>query len=305
MKNNHKIFTVTKKEKLLEFLIDNATMTPKKLKSCLTHGQVTVDGVVKTKYDTPLENGQTVCIKPFGLKNVSENKLLNIIYEDTDIIVINKPTALLTVSSDNENERTAFHLLSEYVKRGNKDNRVFVVHRLDKDTSGVVLFAKNEGLKNLFQENWDSLVKYRGYLAIVQGKPNCNEERIVSYLKENAIHKVYVSEKEGDGKIAVTNYRISKTNGKYSLLRVWIETGRKNQIRVQLNSIGCPIIGDKRYGASESPLCRLGLHADKLEIVHPCTGKLLKLEASAGHKFMTFIAKSSDNKQNSERDRKK
>lgn len=287
-------FTVDKEAPLLEFLFSNAGLPAKKLKSCLTHGQITVDGAVKTKYDAPLSKGQTVRIQPFGLKNAAENKLINIIYEDEEMIVVNKPTALLTVSTDSENERTLYHMLNDYVRRGGAENRVFIVHRLDKDTSGVVVFAKNEKLKAALQERWDELVKYRGYLAIVEGKPRCDEERLVSYLKENSIHIVYEAEKEGDGKQAITNYRVSKTNGKYSLLRVWLETGRKNQIRVQLNGIGCPIIGDKRYGASGSPLCRLGLHADRLELVHPVTGKLMKFEAPAGHKFMTFVAKTAE-----------
>lgn len=293
MEKNNFIATLTveKASLLLEFLTENQPKTtPKKLKSFLTHGQITVDGIVKTKYDTPLQKGQTVRISRFGMAKIEENKLLDIIYEDEDIVVINKPSGLLTMSSDSENIRTAYRLLNEYIRRNNPENRIYIVHRLDKDTSGVVLFAKNEKIKTAFQDNWDELVSYRGYIAVVEGRPKDDSGRLVSWLKETSIHTVYSSDHEGDGKQAITNYRLRQTNGKYSMLDVWLETGRKNQIRVQLADIGCPIVGDKRYGAkTTSPICRVGLHANRLTIKHPFTGKVMKFEAPAGRKFMTAI----------------
>lgn len=200
-------------------------------------------------------------------------KKLNIIYEDKEILVVNKPSKLLTVGTDKERERTLYHEVREYLHK--KNQKVFVVHRLDKDTSGIVLFAKNPKLKELLQRDW---LRYtREYRAVVEGKLPKTKDTLRFYLQEDKTHHVYVSDK---GLSSVTEYEVLSTNSTQSLLKVRIKTGRKNQIRASLAYIGNPIVGDKKYDAKINSLSRLGLHANKLVIKHPLTGK-----------EMTFVSK--------------
>ena len=208
-----------------------------------------------------------------------KNKL-DIIYQDKFIIVINKPSGLLTVSTEKEKEHTLFHKVYLYEKQKNKNNKIFIVHRLDKDTSGLVIFAKTEKIKYLLQDNWDNIVKTREYMALVSGCVKKEKDTIKSWLKENKNFTVYSSNKKDDGKLAITNYERLKTNGNYSLLKINISTGRKNQIRVHMQDIGHPIVGDKKYNSKSNPIKRLGLHANKLEILHPITKEQLIFESN-------------------------
>lgn len=195
---------------------------------------------------------------------------IKIIYEDKFIIVVDKPAHLLTIATDNEKEKTMFHKVISYEKSKNKNNKVFIVHRLDKDTSGLLLFAKSEKVKHILQDNWDNLVKRRGYLAVVEGKVEKEHDTIKSYLKEGKNLLSY-STNSKDGKLAITTYQKRKTSKSYTLLDITIQTGRKNQIRVHMKEMNHPIIGDKKYGAKTNPLKRLGLHANELVITHPIT----------------------------------
>ncbi|NLA33828.1 MAG: RNA pseudouridine synthase [Tenericutes bacterium] len=213
---------------------------------------------------------------------------LDIIFENNDIIVVNKPSRLLTVSTNQEKDRTLFHQVMIYLKKKNKNNKLFIVHRLDKDTSGIVLFAKNEKIKHLFQENWDKLIKTRSYVGIVEGIIE-KEGTIKSWLKETSNYKVYSSNKPHDGKLAITKYRSITYNGQYTLLQILLETGRKNQIRVHMKDINHPIIGDLKYGSSKSPLKRLGLHANLLEIYHPLSKELLIFETDIPQNFINLF----------------
>ena len=174
-----------------------------------------------------------------------------------------------------ENEETAFSILKSYVKKTNSQAQLYIVHRLDRDTSGVMMFAKNKEIQQKLQDNWDDVVTKRIYYAVVEGNVKNAEGEIVSYLKENKSLQVYSSNNPGDGQKAITRYRVLKSNGRYSLLEVALETGRKNQIRVHLQDIGHSIAGDKKYGAVTDPLRRLALHAGILEFFHPITGKCL------------------------------
>ena len=187
-------------------------------------------------------------------------KKLDIIYEDKNILVINKPYNTLTIGTDKDKFHCLYHEVREYLYK--KNQKVFIVHRLDRDTSGVIVFAKNESVKRRLQDNWDNYI--REYRVVVHGKVKDDKKRIVEYLKENKEHFVYASHK-GDGQMAVTNYEVLKRFNKVSYLKVLIETGRKNQIRVALANLGHPILGDKKYGSKDkSP--RMYLHAYKLVI---------------------------------------
>lgn len=214
-------------------------------------------------------------------------KKLDIIYEDKELIAINKPSGLLTVSTDKEKEKTLYREVADYEKKKHKSNKVFIINRLDKDTSGVVLFAKNQKLKKLFQDNWNELVKTRNYIAIVEGKTD-TEGTIKSWLKETKTFITYSSDKENDGKLAITTYKKIKSNSKYTLLNIEIFTGRKNQIRVHMKDINHPIVGDKKYG-SKIPNKRMMLHANILEVYHPINQKLYIFECEYPKEFKTFF----------------
>lgn len=210
---------------------------------------------------------------------------LNIIYEDKDIIVINKPTHLLTISTENEKERTLFHKVYLYLKKKNKNNKVFVVHRLDKDTSGLIVFAKSEIVKKKLQNNWDKSI--RNYVAVVNGNVLKEKDTLRSYLKETKTLLVYsTNDKSGD--LAITSYQKIMFNKEYSLLSINIKTGRKNQIRVQLNDIGHSIVGDKKYGIKKDPLRRLCLHANYLEFNHPITDKKMSFDIDIPNSFISL-----------------
>jgi len=212
-------------------------------------------------------------------------KKLNIIYEDKELLVISKPSGILTIASAKEKTRTIYHEAREYIKKQNPHNKIYIVHRLDKDTSGVILFAKNEKLKEKFQENWFNIAIKRTYITIVEKTPSKKKDRLINYLQESSTHQVYVTKDQKNGKLAITNYEVLKTNGKMSLLKINIETGRKNQIRSQLQYIGNPIIGDKKYQAKTNPIKRLGLHAHVLKIIHPITAKEMTFEAPIPKSF--------------------
>jgi len=208
---------------------------------------------------------------------------LNIVYEDKEIIVINKPPHLLTISTENEKERTLFHKVYLYLKKKNKNNKVFVVHRLDKDTSGLIVFAKSEMVKKKLQNNWDKSI--RNYVAVVNGNVEKEKDTLRSYLKETKTLLVYsTNDKSGD--LAITNYQKIMANKEYSLLSINIKTGRKNQIRVQLNDINHSIVGDKKYGIKKDPLRRLCLHANYLEFNHPITDKKMSFDIDIPNSFI-------------------
>lgn len=241
------------------------------VKDFLKHNQVMVNGNVTRRWDLPLRAGDTVRVNTSREFQLFRNPRLHIMYEDDDIIVVNKGYGLLSVGTDSKREGTAYSLLREYVKRVDPRQKLFIVHRLDQQTSGVMLFAKSAEAKEAMQHNWNNMVLERKYAAIVKGRPDPAEGTITSYLAENAAHEVYSADKPSEGKLAVTRYRTVRTRGGYSLLEVQLETGRKNQIRVHLAEQGLPIVGDRRYGSDISPIHRLALHAETLRFVHPVT----------------------------------
>ena len=196
-------------------------------------------------------------------------KGLSILYEDRDILVVDKISGLLTVSSEKVIDNTAYYFLNEYVRKGNQKsrNRVFIVHRLDRDTSGVIVFAKNEKAKRYLQEEWQGFEKK--YYALVHGKMPDKEGVITSYLAENNIHRMYSVTDPQKGKLAKTGYKVLRESPRYSLLEIDLLTGRKNQIRVHLTDKGCAVAGDNKYGVKEKDIKRLMLHAASLTIVHP------------------------------------
>lgn len=275
---------VNKDSELLEYLYEHLDMPKKRVKQYLVHGAVYVNEDRVTQYNYPLVAGMKIMIDT-NSKNLEFT--FSIIFEDDHLLVVNKPSGLLTIATEKEKERTLYHIVRDYVVSKNPHGRIFIVHRLDRDTSGIVLFAKDEKTKNQLQENWNDYVSLREYTAIVTGHPKEESGQIVQYLKETKTNLVYVSPRE-DGKKAITNYSVLKTSDKYSMLKVTIETGRRNQIRVAFASKKMPILGDKKYG-EKSKVNRLYLHANRLKIYYPVIKKDILFETSIPTEFKKMM----------------
>lgn len=250
-----------------------------RVKSELARGQVTVDGRAATRHDHPLAPGQTVCVFASPVEPAVPLYGIRILHEDAHLIVVDKPAGLLTVAAGAGREHTVYRILTDHVRRDDPAARVWIVHRLDRDTSGVLVFAKSEAVKRSLQDDWNDVVLARCYTAVVEGTVTPPQGTVRTWLKEGRTLAMYVS-RPGDGQEAVTHYRVIQADREYSLLDVELETGRKNQIRVHMRHIGHCVAGDRRYGASRDPLGRLGLHARLLSFRHPVTQALLSCESA-------------------------
>lgn len=278
-------YRVNEKIELLNFLLKTfSSQSRNSVKSLLSSHKVSVDGAPITQFNFVLYPGDTVIISSNPIKKKTRSNL-PIIYEDDEIIAINKPSGLLSIASDKEKSSTAYRMLSDYVQQKDKHNRIFVVHRLDEDTSGVLIVAKSVKLQQALQDKWNDLVLKRGYYAVVEGTLKDKQGTITSYLKKNKQNMMYSSKKTGDGQYAITHYKVLKENEEYSLLDVNIDTGRKNQIRVHLGESGHYVVGDDKYGNPKNPLGRLGLHAYELTLIHPFTSKKLSFKAPIPKEF--------------------
>lgn len=280
-----KKYIVTNEVFLIEFLVKILKYSHKEAKKKLTNGNIFVNQKQITQYNFFLKVNDIITIANFNSK-LNDN--IDIIYEDKDIIVVNKPTNLLTIGTLKEKEKTLYHIVSAYLKKINKNAKVFIIHRLDKETSGIVMFAKSEKVKKLYQDNWDSLAKYRGYVALVHGEIEKKEDTIIQFLKENDNFYVYATNNK-TGKQAITYYKILKSNKNFSLLEIEIKTGRKNQIRVAMKSINHPIVGDKKYGNGHKYTNIFGLHANKLIIKNPITNKIMTFKTDIPLTFENLV----------------
>lgn len=287
--NSIKEFKVHGECELLEFLFSKfPKLSRNAVKSILSGHYVSVNGAPVSQYNLKLSKDDVVIVSKQRISRKNRQDL-PIIFENEEFIVINKPSGLLTIPSDNEKGRTAYRMVNDYVQQKDKHNRVFVVHRLDEDTSGVLMFAKNPKIKDILQKNWNDIVLERGYYAIVEGKMPKQQDILVNYLAENSLNLMYVTSDKVKGKKCLTQYKVLKSNEKYSLLDVNIDTGRKNQIRVQLGHIGHHVIGDDKYGEPSDPIKRLGLHAYKLKFVHPVTKKIVEFKTDIPKEFSKII----------------
>jgi len=214
---------------------------------------------------------------------------LEILYEDKEILVVYKPAGLLTVGTETNKSRTACYILTDYVRKGclKSRNRVFVVHRLDQWTSGVLVFAKSEEVKLRLQAQWKDTGKK--YLAVVYGRPAKKEDTITSYLAENKAYVVYSTTDATKGKLAHTAYKVLKETKEFSLLEISLLTGRKNQIRVHLADKGHPIVGDRKYGKPGDVHKRLALHSKSISFKHPASGKQMTFETRTPAYFNKLI----------------
>ena len=277
---------VTKEGELLDYLYNNLDMPKKRIKQYLTHGSIFVNNNKTTKYNYHLIPGMNIII---DTENKNKKTLpFDILFEDDHIIVVNKPSGLLTIATTKEREKTLYHIVRDYLISKNRNAKVFIVHRLDRDTSGVVILAKDEKTKNKLQENWNEYVSLREYVALVHGKLNKRSDRIVQKLKETKTNLVYVSH-DNEGKEAITNYQVIKENDKYTLVSINLETGRKNQIRVAFNTLHHPILGDKKYSEIKDNESRLYLHANRLKMYYPEIKKEILFETATPNEFKKIM----------------
>lgn len=284
-----KEFPVNAPVKLMEHL--SASMPDRKrtfIKQLLSHNQVAVNGRPERQFDLEVQPSDSVKVNFTHEFKVFNNRRLKIVYEDDDIIVVEKGYGLLSMGNDKKPDNTAYSILRDYVKWTNPLNKIFIVHRLDRDTSGLMMFAKSMEAKEKMQHNWNNMVLNRVYVAVVEGEPEEKEGTVKSYLVENSRYEVYSTDDPKKGQLAVTRYRTIQTNGKYSLLELELDTGRKNQIRVHMHDLGHPISGDTKYGAEKSPLHRLALHAKTLRFIHPITRQIMDFSSRVPGGFMSI-----------------
>ena len=283
-------YQVAEEAALLEFLI--GAMPQRKrtaIKNLLSHNQIAVNGIPTTQFDMALKAGDEVKANLTREFRVFYNRRLKLVYEDDDIIVVNKGYGLLSMGTDKIKEGTAYSILREYLKWQDPRNKLFIVHRLDRDTSGLMVFAKSQEAKDKLQHNWNNMVSARKYLAVVEGRPESEEGEVRSYLAENSRFEVYSTDKPEEGQLAVTRYRTLRSRNGYSLMEVSLDTGRKNQIRVHMKDLGHPIAGDRRYGAKSSPIHRMALHAQTLRFIHPMTRKDMNFSTPVPASFARMV----------------
>ncbi|MFV0424173.1 MAG: RluA family pseudouridine synthase [Bacilli bacterium] len=267
------------KEELMKYLLKELKgYSRNNIKSLLKYKQVRVNGSAISQFDYLLNVGDDIEISKYR----SDDEL-DVLYEDEYFIAINKPANILSVRNA-RGEYTAISLILKYLDKSNVNANVYILHRLDKATSGVFIVAKNEKIKNQMQNNWNDIVKVRGYYAVVEGVVS-KSGKIVSNLTESKDGYVYSSH---EGKNAITNYKVMKKGSDYSLLDVNIETGRKNQIRVHLKELGHPILGDMKYGSKSKKIKRLALHAYRFDFIHPVTNKRINITCKIPNDFNRF-----------------
>lgn len=282
--------TVAEPAQLMAFLIAQLPHKNRNnIKSLLSNKQVLIDGKVYTQFNHPLQPGQVVTVAANRAPEISQYRGLTILHEDQFLIVINKQAGLLSMATNKERDKTAYGILSDYVKKENPKNKMFIIHRLDRETSGVMMFARSEKVQKLMQESWNDTTKQRTYVALVEGTPEPPTGTISSYLRESKALIVYSSQNPDTGQLSVTNYTVVKANEDFALLELELETGRKNQIRVHMQDIGHPIVGDSKYGAASNPIGRLGLHAERLAFEHPITGEQLQFSAPIPKSFLAVV----------------
>ena len=281
-------YQVTEHGKLLAFLFAHLEDWPKKrVKQRLQGAGISVNGEVQTRHDFMLSPNDVVgigTVQHTGNYGSKTPLKLEILYQDKDLIAVNKPAGLLSVGTVKENKLHALALLRTQLSRGKHHVKLWPVHRLDRDTSGILLFSTSKEVREALMERWGETEKV--YLAIVEGKPKAEEESITQPLRMDAhTYHMHVGE-HPEAKFAVTHYSIKQFAAKRSLLEVRIETGRQHQIRAHMAWMGHPVVGDERYGTKGD---RMGLHAYRLRIAHPCSHKVLALEVEPTEDFYRLL----------------
>nr|WP_083823597.1 RluA family pseudouridine synthase [Alloprevotella rava] len=264
-----------------------------KAKSIMAGGGVRVDRAIVKQFDYELQPGMRVEISRHKPKNELSNKFVRIVYEDSQIIVIEKAIGILSMASMNH-PYCVKTILDEYFRRTHQKCTAHVVHRLDRDTSGLLVYAKTQRAEQILENNWQNIVTDRRYVALVSGRMEEKAGVVRSWLKDNKAYFTYSSETDNGGKYAVTHFKTIKAADRYSLVDLKLETGRKNQIRVHMKDLNHPVCGDIKYGNGDDPIGRLALHAFRLNFFHPITGEPLRFETSYPKNFLSVFHSSAD-----------
>ncbi len=285
--------------KLMEFVTENMPEAKRNdIKKWLKYGHLMVAGSVKTAFDVPVAPGDEVVLnltRPFP---VFKHPRIEIVYEDDDVLVINKGYGMLSVGTKGrtdmpsmKKQENAYDILRAYVKEVDPRNKLWVVHRLDRHTSGLMMFAKSERAHDVLRHNWNNIILERLYVAVLEGYLEQDKGYVKSWLAENSQFVVYSTQVPGEGKLAVTHYDVMARGNNYTLAHFSLDTGRKNQIRVHASDLGHPIAGDRKYGAKTSPINRLALHAQTLRFAHPITRKDMNFQSPVPRDFYKAIGR--------------
>lgn len=279
---------------LMEFVASMRPDTKRNdIKKWMKYGHLRLNGSVVKGFDVPVEPSMMVefnASRPFP---VFKHPRIEIVYEDNDVIVINKGYGLLSVSTlSHKKEDNAYEIIRNYIKQVDPRQKLFIVHRLDRDTSGLMMFAKSEEAQDVLRHNWNNMILERLYVAVLEGNLPQDSGFVKSRLAENSQFVVYSTENPDEGKLAVTHYEVLARGNGHTLAQFSLDTGRKNQIRVHAKELGHPIAGDRKYGAKSSPIHRLALHARSLRFAHPITRKDMKFETPIPQKFMSLVKRS-------------
>lgn len=285
-------YIIQEETELLKHLIASYPHKKKPLlKSVMGGGQIRINGDVITQFNHPLKKGDEIQINWAKPSKKVKLQKLNIIYEDQDLIVIEKEAGLLSVASLKEKNKNAVQILKEHMEAIDPRLKVYIIHRLEREASGILLFAKSQKVQEELQNHWEDYVIDRKYIAVVEGKIKESENTLRNYLRSNKHNQVYIVNTQDNATEAITHYKLLKQSNAYSMLEFRVETGFKNQIRVQMAHYGFPVTGDKKYTAKKNPLGRVALHANLIELKHPTSGEHLKFELVPPSNFRNLVAK--------------
>ncbi len=285
------VYQVDSRCELLAYLVSQQPAhSRKRAKELLRFGAVTVLGKKNVRHDTQLEPGDVVSIAVRGGR-VGRVKLygIKIVHLDEAVVIVDKPAALLSMGSETEKQKTAHRILNEHLKAlaGSETQQAFIVHRLDRETSGLMVFARSEAIQTALQKDWKNVTKT--YLAVVEGVPAETKGTLTDRLREDA--SMLVRRVSHGGELAITHYRVRDKRADKALVELTLETGRKHQIRVQLSGLGHPIAGDKKYGARTDPANRLALHAYRLSFRHPASGALMEFQSALPQRLQSLVGR--------------
>lgn len=279
---------------LMEFLMKEMYgISRNRIKDILQGHGITVDRKLVTQYNYVLQPGQTVRVSRHKRSTELNNKFVRIVYEDKDIIVINKSEGILSMESS-AGQFCVKTVLDEYFKKRHFKCTAHVVHRLDRETSGLMMFAKSIETRKILEENWHDIVYDRRYIAVLCGEMEQEGGTVRSWLRDNKAYITYSSPTDNGGKLAITHYRRLRVKKGFTLAEMKLETGRKNQIRVHMKDLGLPIAGDMKYGNGRNPLGRLALHAYRLNFYHPITGEKMEFETPFPTPFLKLFDETSE-----------
>ena len=289
-RNRYKDYPVREECELLTFLmtyIEGISRT--RAKELLSRKMVYVNSQITTQYNFLLQPGMLVQISDHGRKRDLQSKWVKIVYEDAFLFVVEKANGILTNTMPGKRTETVKSILDEYVKRQNRTFSVHTVHRLDRETSGLLIFAKRRDVQQMLTDNWKDLVADRRYIAVCEGLMEKDTGTVTSWLTDDRMFISHSSAIDNGGKEAITHYRTLKRGKEYSLVEMKLDTGRKNQIRVHMQDLHHPIAGDYKYGAETDPIGRICLHAYKLAFQHPITGEFLKFDTPIPPQFKNLV----------------